>query len=214
MTYYFLYKPINISSVGGVFPNIPDDKIKFGITENDGYYLGSTEDPVNIELIKPYFVTFIKENQANGFKILNNDKIYSIDNDTQEITSRDLTTEELNNQNLAKKLMLKFKLRPNLETVFSDIPDMLAEANKKNELIERMFMELMLPIIKGETISSALSDKYLPLIQMYNDKLANNEATIRADIENDLLTFYTNLVNETNTLNQMVNDLYLSMASS
>jgi len=215
MDYYFLYKPINLSNLGGVFPKTDDNIMTLGICEKDGYYLGKTIDPTSINVIVDYFVGFITETEAIGFKLLGLTQIEERDeSDPMNFTIRDLTSDELTAQKAAERIMVKYKLRNHLAVKFSDIPDMLADANKKYELLERIFMEIGIYLIQGEAVPSTVQSKYLPLFQSYADKLSNDDITIRADIEPNILTFYEDLLSKTNEMNNMVNSLYLSVVNS
>jgi len=209
MAYYFLYKHQNIATIGGVLPKTDDDKITLGICENDGYYLGSVEDPTNISDIKDYFVAFISEEQAEGFKILHATEIIE-NSDPDNMTTRELNETELANQAAATKMMVKYQLRDHLATEFSDIPDMLADANKKYELLERIFMEIGIYLIQNQSIPSEVTSKYLPYFQKYADRMIGNNISIRADIEPDPVQFYDDLLNKTDVMNDMVNNIYIN----
>lgn len=213
MDYYFLYTTIRLGNVGGVLPSIDNPAVTLGLGEYNGLYLGKTTDPVVTNEFSEYFVSFITAQQAMGLPLMDVTEISEMNEVTGEITTRVFTTVETEAKVAAVKLMYKFALRPHLAKDFSDIPDMVADINKKYEIIERIFMEIGSYLMTDTPVPAALKTKYAPYFTKYQDRMLTNDITIRADIEPDSVIFYDNLLDKSNRMNDMVNALYLQAAA-
>ena len=205
---YFLYSPQNIANIGGVFPKTKDEEFTLGMSEHDGYYLGSIVDINNIDKIGKYFVCFINDDTAAGFRILGATQML-IDPANIESGYRDLTTEEIRTQNMAKNLLLKMDVRKNIENNVGDLADLVADLSKRIDLVERMAVRMAYYVYQGLSVPTELRDAYLPLIQDAVTRWDEGTLIARNDIE-DPADIQAKLVVRSNKITEIIRDDYLA----
>jgi len=111
---YFIYKPLFEHHYGLIYPNTSSIKhnnnVHLELATKRGYRLGSCESPLDVKDMLDFIITFIDEDLAKGFKLLDiNYKISNEpiakqnENDTQNYTQTftNLTPEELELQRKA-----------------------------------------------------------------------------------------------------------------
>jgi len=206
---YFLYKPQNISNLGGVFPNPqPPEEFTLGITERRGYYLGYTDNPENIHKIKDYFVCWLDDDTAEGFKLLDVTQIPEDPSDP-ESAMRDLTDDELAKQKKAENLVLKLSFRHKLYSLSNlDLEDMFADLTKRVEMLERLCIRAFYYIFNGQDIPQELKDKYLPLIESAINAIDTEGIQLRVDYE-DVSAIFDKIKERAATIDSLVKTEYL-----
>lgn len=180
--FYFLYKFQNIANIGGVFPKTKDGEIELGLGVQDGYYLGKMISHESLNSIKNYFVCFIDDDTADGFKLVGITQI-PIDPMNPHTEYRDLTTTELTKQALADKLLLKLKLRSHISLEVGDTDDLIADMSKRTDLIERLLLRVFYYTLQDIPIPQAIKDAYLPMVTNYINSVDNQTLRVRADLE-------------------------------
>jgi len=197
---YFIYKPQNIANIGGVFPKTNDDEFSLGLGVYKYYYLGSVVSTNLIHKIKDYFISFLTDDEAEGFKLLS---VNDIPIDPSDIDSerRPLNETELANKALANKIMLKLELREKIYKDVGDIDDLIADMSKRIDLIERLVMRIFYFILNKQDVPQELLDAYLPMIANYITAVDSGQVKMRADLEdpqevfNSLAVRYTTITN-------------------
>lgn len=204
---YFIYKASNIANLGGVLPKVDDAKFTLGQAYYEGYYLGSTPNPENVSEIKEYFVTFIDDETAEGFKLLGVTQL-PVDPAQPESEMRPLTADETAKQQKAQKLIYKLQLRDKIYANVGDVGDIIADLSKRVDMLERLLMRTMYYILQNQAIPQTLIDNYLPVIQNYITAVDSGTLKLRADLE-DPQVVYNKLHERFNTITNLVKTEYL-----
>jgi len=207
---YFLYKPQNISNMGNIFPNYDQDNsgIQLGLAFKRGYYLGYIDSPEKIKEMKNYFVCFIDDEIAEGFKLLDVEKVV-VETNGFQLKRRDLTDEEREKQKKAEKLLMKLELRDKINANIEDVEDIIADINKRIDLIERLIVTVCKYLLRNEQIPEDVSNEFLPFINRYFEMLDNNEFMTRVDIE-DATQLFEKLSSRITKITKLVQDEYLN----
>lgn len=207
---YFLYKPQNISNMGNTFPNYNEDSngIQLGLAFKRGYYLGYIDGPEKIKEMKNYFICFIDDEIAEGFKLLDVEKVVVEANGLQ-LKRRDLTDEEREKQEKAEKLLMKLELRDKINANIEDVEDIIADINKRIDLIERLVLTVCKYLLRNEQIPEDVSNVFLPFINRYFEMLDNNEFITRVDIE-DATQLFEKLSSRITKITKLVQEEYLN----
>jgi len=207
---YFLYRSQNIANLGGVLPNPqPPEDYQLGITEKDGFYLGYVDDPQKIEQIKDYFVCFIDDDTAEGFRLVGVTQLPEDPTDP-ESSMRDLTEEELAKQEKAERLLAKLRFRNSVESNIGDIPDIIADLSKRLEIIERLVFKVCYYLLQDQSIDQSVKDQFLSIVTSYVDAVDNGTLKTRVDLE-DLNELYNRVYERVNTLTNLLETEYLSV---
>lgn len=205
--YYFLYTFQNMANIGGVFPRTEKDEFTLGISAFKELYLGTVVDPELINKISNYFICFIDEDVAEGFKIISAKRL-PIDPSSPESKSRDLTEKELALQAKAKALVLKLKLRPKIYREIGDINDMVADMSKRIDLLEKILLKTTFFLFQDTEIPQAMKDTYLPMITKYISDIENDTIKAKEDLE-DPQTLFDKLAARKSTIAKIVKSEYL-----
>ena len=206
---YFLYKAQNIANLGGVLPNPqPSDDYQLGITERDRFYLGYVDNPQKIEQIKDYFVCFIDDETAEGFRLLGVTQVPE-DPANPESSMRDLTEEELAKQKKAEKLMTKLKFRNSVESNIGDLPDIVADLCKRLEILERLVFKVCYYLLQDQTIGDDVKNQFTSIVTSYVDAVNNGQLKTRVDLE-DLTNLYNRVYERVNAFTQLFENEYLN----
>ena len=181
---YFIYKALDIARLGGVLPDpkrLPDD-VKLGLAKRDYFYLGCCENPEHLLPIKEYIVTFVDRDTAEGFTLLGMSRVPKNPTDpTSEL--RDLTPEELEKQEKARKLLLKLRLRQRIYGSVEDLEDIVAFLSKRIDLLERLFLTTLYYILKNERLPDSLEKSYLSIAETYIKQVEEGRVKTRVDVE-------------------------------
>jgi uncharacterized protein YeeX (DUF496 family) len=204
---YFIYKSQNIANIGGVFPKTSDDEFKLGLGVFEDYYLGEVTSIDSIVKIKEYFVYFLTDEEAEGFKLLNVNKIL-IDPSDVESKERDLNENELANKALAEKVILKLKLRNKIYNNVGDLEDLISDLSKRLDLLERLVMRTFFYTLKGESVPQPILDAYLPMVESYISSVDKELIVTRADLE-DPNELFSKLIKRFTNISNLVKSEYL-----
>ncbi len=180
MIYYFIYKPINITGIGGVsIPTIT------GIDGGHGQYgdwlLGTMDNPVKLALIKEFQPRLVDEAVWRGLLLIGLTSI--VDNTTIPPSSMPLNATELSWQKAAINWQTKENTRHQMHLQVGDTEDQIADIDKQLQLITPMAVRVYLALMhvinslpNGATLLSDLNTSgVLPtaLIPSY-DNFANS----------------------------------------
>ena len=219
--YYFIYKMLQVTGIGGC--SIPTVE---GINGGQGSYkewlLGTTDDYNKLLLIKEFQPRLVPESVWLGFSLIGKTQISEMGAGV-EPKLRDLTVEEIQQQNDATNWELKENLRWLIEIGVGDGLDQLADVSKQLQLItgmvvrmyraQRLVLEkaLVEKTIFAEEVSAIIPPEtkagYDNFADMYAKVVADGTYKDRTDIE-DPAVLIPKLMELNNKIQQLVKSKY------
>ena len=136
--YYFIYKPVSLTSIGGVSYPYSDLIItELGIYKE--WMLGTVEDYNNLLLIREFNPRIVPETVWRGLPLIG---LLEIVESWEPYIARPLTDEEIANRNEAINWELKENLRALIEIGVGDGLDQQANTDKQLHLMTGMIVRM------------------------------------------------------------------------
>lgn len=182
---YFIYKAIKNNYGGGVIPKVDDSVFTLGLANRGPFYLGKVTDVTKIYDIKDYFVIFIDDDTAAGFKLLGVTQLPK-DPANPDSGMRDLTDVELAQQKKAEILMAKLDVRSQVDASVDDIADNLADLSKVVEVLTDLTFKMANTLLQNKTFDSTseVVVEYLPIVQNYVQKMNSGDLNLLVNLFN------------------------------
>lgn len=193
---YFIYTLNFISGVGGVAPELRDESIETGLSNHNGYFLGSTTDINKLNMMREFSPTIIDADTAAGFMLLETDAHYTYEPTIQDIMEdiegvptkvgettvntpvvTPLTEAETTQKAKAQKLITKMGVRVAIEQSVGDTNDLVADLSKRVSMLERALVALFMHEIDGTEIP----EPYKTLVRQIHADIASGALVTDTD---------------------------------
>lgn len=203
---YFLYKLNKITGIGGITPS-GYKNVDLGLGSCRDWYLGKTEDPNYLDLIREFNPIVINDiDVVNGLQFMDKTKITSspLDGIDKISSSRDLTEEEKLLKSKAEYFLDKLKSRGEIESQVGDDRDLIADLSKRIDILESVLFKLIKCLVSNLDIKYFTEiEEELNLVNKYLLSLSNK--TLKNSITtNELSTLYDKVTERNSTITDIV----------
>ncbi len=199
--YHFVYRPLDITSIGGVVPNLSEsDGAYLGQIVCGDWYAGYVTDPKLLMHYKAYGFIPLSENDYDGIDLYAKagDSTSYIDVDGSEHV---LTGPESTKRDDGKQFINKLELRGNIDSTVGDLYDLISDIAKRMAIVERGHAHLMDKVLNSVAVPTDYSDLSATLLTDTSSGVITDIIDISGD---SLSAIYTKLKTRINNISTIL----------